>query len=262
MLRITGDGIPGGEEDDLRSGRVGTFTGRRLKRALFVSGICLFSSMSVYALAPRESGPTETVPNLISNAGDTEDGRGLCVLYLERELWESFGTGVPDDAAMSSELDLCKDVVSEERFFQSETASELESEITGLVKGYPIETMVPTIAKYDREIAGLIVGIAKKESDWGKHAPSDGAGDCFNYWGYKGASARGTAMGYACFGSPVEAAQIVGDRIAELVAKRQASSPEKLIVWKCGNTCAGHSPESVRSWISGVRVYYDRIAKL
>jgi hypothetical protein len=218
--------------------------------------------MSVYALTPRESGPTEVVPSLISNASDAEAGKGLCVLYLERELWDSFGTGGPEDATMSSELDLCKDVVSEERFFQSETASELEAEIRTLVSGYPIEAMVPTIAAYDREIAGLIVGIAKKESDWGKHVPRDAAGDCFNYWGYKGAGARGTAMGYACFGSPVEAAQIVGDRIAELVAKRQASTPEKLIVWKCGNTCAGHSPESVRSWISGVRVYYDRIARL
>ncbi len=262
MLRITGDGIPGGEEDDLRSGRVGTFLGRRLKQALFVSGICLFSSMSVYALAPRESSPTETVPSLTASASDVEDGRGLCVLYLERELWESFGTGEPDDTVMSSELDLCKEVVSEERFFQSETESGLESEIAGLVGGYPIEAMVPTIAEYDREIAGLIVGIAKKESDWGRHVPRDAAGDCFNYWGYKGAGARGTAMGYACFGSPVEAAQIVGDRIAELVAKRQASSPEKMIVWKCGNTCAGHSPESVRKWIADVRVYYDRIAKI
>jgi hypothetical protein len=262
MLRITGDGIPGGEEDDLRSGRVGTFSGRRLKQALFVSGVCLFSSMSVYALTPRESGPTEVVPSLISNASDAEAGKGLCVLYLERELWDSFGTGDPEGATMSSELDLCKDVVSEERFFRGETASELETEIRTLVSGYPIEAMVPTIAVYDREIAGLIVGIAKKESDWGKHAPSLAGRDCRNYWGLKGVGSRGASMGYACFDTPEEAARAVGDRIAKLVTVKQSSSPENLIVWKCGSSCAGHSPESVRSWISGVRVYYDRIARL
>lgn len=137
----------------------------------------------------------------------------------------------------------------------------LNDTIQEMTAGYPLEAMAPAIAEYDRAIAGLIVGIAKKESDWGKRVPRDSAGaDCFNYWGYKGAGTRGVAMGHGCFGSPEEAVAVVGDRLKALVALRQTSKPANMIVWKCGSSCSGHSDESVRKWIADVSLYYDRIA--
>lgn len=146
----------------------------------------------------------------------------------------------------------------EKSHFSDNVLEKTLREITG---GYPIEAMVPTIATFDREVAGLIVGIAKKESNWGKRVPVDKEGkDCFNYWGYKGAGTRGVEMGHGCFGSPEEAVMAVGNRLRHLVEIRNTSDPKNMIVWKCGSSCAGHSDESVRKWIADVSLYYDRIA--
>lgn len=138
----------------------------------------------------------------------------------------------------------------------------LDGEIRELTAGYPLEAMAGTIAEYDRQVAALIVGIAKKESNWGKRVPlaSDGS-DCFNYWGYKGAGARGVAMGHGCFATPEEAVHAVGNRIAELVDLRQTSEPKNFTIWKCGSSCATHSPESVRKWIADVDLYYRKIVQ-
>ncbi len=140
--------------------------------------------------------------------------------------------------------------------------ADFEAELQSIVAGYPIESMVSTIAEYDRDIAGLIVGIAKKESNWGKRVPRTADGDdCFNYWGYKGAGARGLAMGHGCFGEPAEAVRIIGQRLQTLVALRQTSEPAHLTIWKCGSSCVGHSPESVRKWVSDVDFYFRAIAR-
>ena len=137
----------------------------------------------------------------------------------------------------------------------------LQTTIQEMTVGYPIEVMAPAIAKYDAEVAGLIVGIGKKESNWGKRVPRDAAGaDCFNYWGYKGAGTRGVAMGHGCFGTPEEAVSVIGNRLKELVTLRKTSAPANMIVWKCGSSCAGHDPASVQKWIADVALYYNRIA--
>jgi hypothetical protein len=149
-------------------------------------------------------------------------------------------------------------VVAEAEVTRADEA--LQTTIATLTSGYPLEVMAPTIAEYDREVAALIVGIAKKESNWGKRVPVDTAGaDCFNYWGFKGAGTRGVAMGHGCFGSPEEAVHAVGNRIAELVTLRKTSEPKNMIIWKCGSSCATHSPESVRKWIADVDLYYRQI---
>lgn len=143
----------------------------------------------------------------------------------------------------------------------SQTAPEsLVQTMREMVSGYPLEAMIPVIAGYDRAIAALIVGIAKKESDWGKRIPRDANGsDCFNYWGYKGAGSRGVVMGYGCFGSQEEAVAVIGERLKTLVALRQGSEPKDLIVWKCGSSCHGHSDAGVKKWIADVAFYYDKI---
>lgn len=134
-----------------------------------------------------------------------------------------------------------------------------EEKLYGLIGNFPIREMIPFITGYDREVVALVVGIAKKESDWGKHAPSKNGQDCFNYWGYKSSGSRGTAMGYACFGSAEEAIKTVAGRIGHFVDKK-LNTPAKMVVWKCGSSCSWDNPANVRKWIADVSVYYNQIA--
>ena len=126
-----------------------------------------------------------------------------------------------------------------------------------LVAGSPLEAMVPFIAKCDRETAAFLIAIAKKESDFGRHAPKKEGTECFNFWGYRG-SYNQTASGYSCFDSPEQAIAVVGGRIRDLIDQK-IDTAEKLIVWKCGSTCAGHDPAGVRKWISDVALYYGKV---
>lgn len=140
--------------------------------------------------------------------------------------------------------------------------SELKQEIQELAKGFPLEEMAGAIARYDREIAGLIVGIGKKESNWGKRTPKLLGEECYNYWGYRGVGTRGfTPDGYGCWEKPEEAVKTIGDRLVKLREIRLSAEPARMIVWKCGNSCAGHSDESVRKWIADVNFYFQEIAR-
>lgn len=254
-------GLVGGDEEanKRRKKSIRVYPKRRVRRALFLSGMLFSLGASVFALAPeisteeRMDAPSERISDI---------RKELCVIRLERGFWESFAERDTENR-QSDGMAECAGLVYGEESLVSTGVTELESEIRLLVAGTPMEAMAPHIARFDREIAALLVGIAKKESSWGQRVPLDAAGeDCFNYWGYKGAGARGVAMGHGCFGSPEEAVRMVGDRLVELVALRQTSEPENMIIWKCGSSCAGHSPESVRKWIADVDLYYQKIAKL
>jgi hypothetical protein len=136
----------------------------------------------------------------------------------------------------------------------------LERRIDKVVVGYPIEQMSRSISRYDQTTAAFLVGIAKKESNWGKRVPVDDEGkDCYNYWGYRGAGSRGIAMGHGCFGSPEEAVGVVGGRIDTFVKKYEFDTPEELIVWKCGWNCSAHTSQSVKKWIADVGIYYRKV---
>jgi len=138
--------------------------------------------------------------------------------------------------------------------------SNLEKEIESITKNHPIEEMAPFIARYDKKIAALIVGIAKKESNWGLRAPSKNGKTCYNYWGYKGRGSNGIALGYGCFASPEEAVGAIGGRIEELVNKK-IDTPQKMVVWKCGSSCAATGGQAAANkWIADVNVYYKKIA--
>ncbi len=137
--------------------------------------------------------------------------------------------------------------------------SDFENELLEIVGNAPIAKMISHISLFDRQTAGFIIGIAKKESDWGKRAPSKNGVDCFNYWGYKGSGGNGTAMGYACFASAEEAVKTVGKRIEHFVGKN-LNTPSKMVVWKCGSSCSWDNPANVRKWISDVSKYYNQIA--
>lgn len=251
-----------GEDEEANKRRkklIPGYSKRRVRRALFLSGVLFSLGASVFAVAP-EIGIEERVKTPSLHISDTR--KELCVIRLERGFWESFAEQ-DTESLQSDEMAQCADLVYGEDTLVSKSVTDLENEIRAIVSGTPMEAMAPHIARFDREIAGLLVGIAKKESAWGKRVPLDAAGDdCFNYWGYKGAGARGVAMGHGCFGSPEEAVNMVGGRLVELASLRQTSEPKNMIIWKCGSSCAGHSPESVRKWIADVDLYYRKIAGL
>lgn len=154
--------------------------------------------------------------------------------------------------------DLCKNNLENE--LESEFAVEfnqLHDEVLNILENTPMKTMVDSIAEKDRVVAGFLVGIALKESGLGVHAPSKGGKDCYNYWGYKG-GINPTSGGYSCFSTPGQAVEVVGGRIEDLVAKK-IDTPSEMLVWKCGSSCAGHSPSGVAKWVSDVSVYFNRL---
>ncbi len=135
----------------------------------------------------------------------------------------------------------------------------LEKEIKEMVKGYPIEEMTPYIASYDREVAAFLVGIAKKESNWGKRKPVLAGEDCYNYWGFRMKSERMGSGGHTCFDNPKEAVDAVASRIDQMVKEENLDTPKKMAVWKCGYNCT-HPTASVKKWEQDVEYYYDQLA--
>jgi hypothetical protein len=132
--------------------------------------------------------------------------------------------------------------------------SQTELDYQKILVGHPMEDMAVAISKKDSAVAAFLIGIAKKESDWGTHSPKKDGHECYNFWGYKGGY-NVTEGGYSCFDSPEQAVEVVGGRIEELIAKN-INTPARMVVWKCGSSCAGHDPVAVKKWISDVSAYY------
>jgi len=132
-----------------------------------------------------------------------------------------------------------------------------EKKIQKLVKGYPIQKMSPYISRKNKRVASFLVAIAKKESNWGRHAPKKEGKECFNYWGSLGI-ADPTASGSSCFVLPQHAVNVVGGRIAELVAEK-IYTPKEMIVWKCGTASCVRRDRSAAKWIWDVGYYYKKI---
>lgn len=149
-------------------------------------------------------------------------------------------------------------------FFEyfSEAADEKYKEsVREMVKGYPIEEMLPYILDQDRLTAAFLIGIAKKESNWGKRVPVLDEQDCFNYWGYRGIRRLMGTGGHTCFNSRKDAVETVAKRLNTLIHSEELNTPEKMVVWKCGFSCSGHSRESVKKWISDVDMYFSRVTE-
>lgn len=145
-------------------------------------------------------------------------------------------------------------------FSQPAVKTSFERSLESMVEGHPITRMIPAIAERDPLTATFLVSIAKKESNWGKYSPKDKDGrECYNYWGYRGVGGNVTPSGYSCFRSPQQAVAVVGTRLDELIQDMQLDTAEKLIVWKCGWSCDGHSDFGVRKWIRDVRYYSTKI---
>lgn len=145
------------------------------------------------------------------------------------------------------------------QFFSEASKDEYSEKIRELVKGYPIEDMLPYILEQDRIVAAFLIGIAKKESNWGKRIPVLAGQDCFNYWGYRGIRRLMGSGGHTCFNSRQDAVNTVAVRLEKLIHSENLNTPAKLVVWKCGYSCDGHSRESVRKWISDVDLYFSQL---
>jgi hypothetical protein len=144
--------------------------------------------------------------------------------------------------------------------FENVKQEELEGEIQKIVAGYPIEQMVPYIAKQDRTVAAFLVGIAKKESNFGKRVPVLNGKDCLYYWGSRGIRDRMGSGGHTCFDSPEDAVATVAGRLQDLV-QADIDTPQEMVIWKCGSSCAGHAPGSVEKWINDVDIYFGELNK-
>lgn len=168
-----------------------------------------------------------------------------------------------EDISKSFSFSACDDVALAALKKKNEGENPLTNTVKELADGYPLVAMADAIARYPTDVAGLIVGIAKKESDWGKHTPKLAAGDeCYNFWGYRGPGSRGlTPDGYGCFATPEEGATVIGDRLMTLVEERNGSQPAKMVVWKCGSSCSWDNPEHVEKWISDVDSYYQKFVQ-
>lgn len=134
-----------------------------------------------------------------------------------------------------------------------------EVEIRDMVKGYPIEDMVPYIVQQDKDVAAYLVAIAKKESNWGRRIPVYYGENCFNYWGYRGQDEIMGSAGHTCFDTPQEAVTVVARRLNTLVLEQGRKTASDLIIWKCGSSCAGHDDYGVAKWISDVKAYYEAL---
>jgi hypothetical protein len=140
--------------------------------------------------------------------------------------------------------------------FEKIKKEEVESKISKMVKGYPIEVMVPLIAEKDKTVAAFLIGIARKESSWGLHAPIYNGQDCFNYWGYKGPNRVGSGE-HSCFANREEAVNTVAKRLEWLIKNKKLNTPEKMSIWKCGSDCSNDNQAG--KWISDVELYFNKL---
>ncbi len=154
----------------------------------------------------------------------------------------------------SEEEKRARDLEQRERMEQAA----FEKKVDEILQGTPMEQMTESIVEQEKIVAAFLVGIALKESSFGQHAPHKGGRDCYNYWGYKGGH-NPTKGGYSCFASPEQAVQVVGKRLHKLAIAQNRNTPGKMIVWKCGRSCAGHSSAGVAKWISDVSINFNKI---
>jgi hypothetical protein len=135
--------------------------------------------------------------------------------------------------------------------------AKFKTEVTEMVKGYPIEEMLPYILEKDRKVASFLISIAKKESSWGEHVPVLNGQDCYNYWGYRGQRKLMGTGGHTCFNSRKDAVDTVAKRISTLVNEKGKNTPEKMVLWKCGDQCSSDS--GAKKWVSDVNMYFKKL---
>lgn len=155
-----------------------------------------------------------------------------------------------------------KDIFKSEEELLSEKKKKItQQKMSNILQGTPMEKMIDPILEQDKTVAAFLVGIAFKESKFGVYSPKKNGKDCFNYWGFKGKT-NPNRSGYSCFSSPEEAVKKVGKRLEKLSIESGRTKPFQMTVWKCGSSCASHSPQSVQKWIADVTIFYNKVSAL
>lgn len=148
-------------------------------------------------------------------------------------------------------------------YLENAEKEKTEKEVKEMVKGYPIEKMLPYIMEKDHIVAAFMISIAKKESNWGKRVPVLDGQDCYNYWGYRGQRRLMGSGGHTCFNSRKDAVDTVAKRIQWLVENKKLNTPEKMVIWKCGSNCdVTGGQAAARKWIDDVNMYFKKLNKL
>jgi hypothetical protein len=224
----------------------GTFTLKRAWNFSIVAAI-LFGMFSM-TLIYRYLGEGVSADKLVSTNNQVQ----------EIQVDKSAVLGAQDSKDEDSDSDSIKYIEDIIQKNENQKQEEFQDEIEKMVKGYPIEKMVPLIAKKDRIVAAFIIGIARQESQWGKHIPVYQGKDCYNYWGYRGKNPVGTG-GHSCFASPQDAVDTVAKRIEWLVKNDELNTPSKMSIWKCGSAC--ENDKNVKNWINNVDLYFRKLNK-
>lgn len=204
--------------------------------------------------------PRNFVPSAIAKTEDAENlhSSSLCTTPFDiKNSRESQIEILPDFCQ--------KDIFKSEEELLLEKKEEKEEntqqELLKILGGTPMEKMIDPILEQDKTVAAFLVGIAFKESKFGVYSPKKNGNDCFNYWGFKGKT-NPNKSGYSCFSSPNEAVEKVGARLEKLSIDAGRTRPSQMTVWKCGSSCATHSPQSVQKWIADVAIFYDKVSAL
>ncbi|EKE16484.1 MAG: hypothetical protein ACD_11C00006G0007 [uncultured bacterium] len=228
---------------------VGQFSMARLWNLSIVGAILfgMFSMTMIY----KYLGQGVSAGNVIADAN----------VYANETKIERSAYDLSEEDYNSAEIDeadeYTRDIMEK---LKSDEKDELEKDLREMVKGYPIEEMVPYIAEYDRTIAAFIVGIAKKESNWGKRIPTLNGQDCYNYWGYRGIRKLMGTGGHTCFNSRKDAVETIAKRINVLVNDKNLNTPEKMVIWKCGSNCEVTGGQAAADkWIRDVNMYFSKV---
>ncbi|MCX6765802.1 MAG: hypothetical protein NT136_02485 [Candidatus Moranbacteria bacterium] len=190
----------------------------------------------------------------VSQAAQYQDPSGTTGLVLGEEtlVLNSAGFDISGEENGEYIANLIRDLESAKK-------EEFEKEIRKMVKGYPIEKMIPYIVKKDRIVAAFLIGIARKESSWGVHVPLLAGQDCYNYWGYREQRRLMGTGGHTCFNSPKDAVDTVAKRLEWLIKNKKLNTPTKMVIWKCGSACDKDDVAAVRKWISDVSMYFEKL---
>ncbi|MFA5961534.1 MAG: hypothetical protein WC848_02555 [Parcubacteria group bacterium] len=159
-----------------------------------------------------------------------------------------------------SEMFLTQEVQVPKKSPQEIERERLKKDLRVVVKGHPIEMMIPYIAQKDRKVAAYLIGIAKKESNWGERKPVLAGVDCFNYWGFRAERERMGSGGHTCFDSPKDAVDAVSIRIAQIIERNDAESAKDMLVWKCGSDCSATGGQAAANkWARDVDFYAEKV---
>jgi hypothetical protein len=225
---------------------------KQIKIIIKKSNILFFAISLVIFAGMTSLWDSQTVSYAHAYTGNPVDAKIQSPLLVEQE--NLFDNAIEKD---KQTLAISEEFKKQTQFDGKIESGKFADKIYEIVGDSPIREMVPFISLRDEKVAAFLVGIAKKESSLGFASPSKDGKTCYNYWGYKGSGQRGTGMGYACFASPEEAIQVVGDRIEVLVNKDRNTPARMVDTWKCGKSCAGDPGAS--SWVSTVAFYFEKI---